>query len=81
LTHFEPRFFRIALVGALAASLGLAACGRKGPLDPPPGASLAGDQAAPAVEPAGHRPVLGPDGKPIATGGTNKRIPLDVLLN
>ena len=38
---------RLALIGALAASLGLAACGRKGPLDPPPGASLAGDQTGP----------------------------------
>jgi predicted small lipoprotein YifL len=80
LTHFDRRFFRIALIGALVASLGLAACGRKGPLDPPPGASLAGDQTTPVVEP-GARPVLGPDGKPIATGNLNKRIPLDVLLN
>ena len=78
--HFERRFFRIALVSALVASLGLTACGRKGPLDPPPGASLAGDQTAPVVGP-GNRAPLGPDGKPIATGGTNKRIPLDVLLN
>ena len=80
MTHFDRRFFRIALIGALIASFGLAACGRKGPLDPPPGASLAGDQTAPVVEP-GARPVLGPDGKPIATGNLNKRIPLDVLLN
>ncbi len=80
MTHFERRFVRIALIGALVVSLGLAACGRKGPLDPPPGASLAGDQATPVVQPD-SRAVLGPDGKPIATGGTNKRIPLDVLLN
>jgi hypothetical protein len=31
---------RLALAGALTAALGLAACGRKGPLDPPPSASL-----------------------------------------
>ena len=65
---------RLALIGALVASLGLAACGRKGPLDPPPGASLAGDAKY-------GPPVLGPDGKPLAPAGPNKRIPLDVLLN
>jgi predicted small lipoprotein YifL len=31
---------RIAVAAALTAALGLAACGRKGPLDPPPSASL-----------------------------------------
>ncbi len=69
---------RLALIGALAASLGLAACGRKGALDPPPGASLAGDQTAPGGE---KKYILGPDGKPLAPAGPNKRIPLDVLLN
>ncbi|HEY6024293.1 MAG TPA: lipoprotein [Pseudolabrys sp.] len=72
---------RIALIGALAASLGLTACGRKGPLDPPPGASLAGDQAAPAGDARYGSAVMGPDGKPLAPAGPNKRIPLDVLLN
>ena len=71
-------FFRLALVGVLAASLGLGACGRKGPLDPPPGASLAGDQAAPD---GSNKGPTGPDGKPLAPGGVNRRIPLDVLLN
>ena len=72
---------RLALIGVFAASLGLAACGRKGPLDPPPGASLAGDQAVPAGDARYGPPVTGPDGKPIAPPGPNKRIPLDVLLN
>ena len=46
MSPFRDRpFLRLALIGALVASLGLAACGRKGPLDPPPGASLAGEQA------------------------------------
>jgi predicted small lipoprotein YifL len=81
LTHSDRLLLRFALI-ALAVSLGLAACGRKGPLDPPPGASLTGGQAVPAgEEDKGSRPILGPDGKPIASGGTNKRIPLDVLLN
>lgn len=75
-------FFTVALIGALVASLGLGACGRKGPLDPPPGASLAGDQATPAgASDAANRGPIGPDGKPIAPGGVNRRIPLDVLLN
>jgi predicted small lipoprotein YifL len=87
---------RLALIGALAASLGLAACGRKGPLDPPPGASLAGEpQAAPApglVSPnRGPTPIGGQNkddnpgvdenGQPIAPKGPKKHIPLDVLLN
>jgi predicted small lipoprotein YifL len=78
---------RLALIGALAASFALASCGRKGPLDPPPSASLAGDQAVPAAQPvpgsvqeSRSRPI-GPDGKLIAPGAPDKRIPLDVLLN
>jgi predicted small lipoprotein YifL len=31
---------RLAVVAALVAVLGLAGCGRKGPLDPPPGAAV-----------------------------------------
>jgi len=73
-------FLRIALIGALVASFGLAACGRKGPLDPPPSASVAGEQAAP-VDAQPNRGSIGPDGRPIAPGMPDKRIPLDVLLN
>jgi predicted small lipoprotein YifL len=47
------RWSRLALVAAMMAALGLAACGRKGPLDPPPSAGLA---APPAYAP---RPSLG----------------------
>ena len=80
--HCERPFLRLSLIVALVAVFGLAACGRKGPLDPPPAASLAGEQAKAADgEPQRDRPMLGPDGKPIASGKMNKRIPLDVLLN
>ena len=72
---------RSALIGLLALSLGLAACGRKGPLDPPPGASLAGSQPRPAGAPGYGSQPIGPDGKPLAPAGVNKSIPLDVLLN
>jgi predicted small lipoprotein YifL len=76
------------LIGALAASFALVACGRKGPLDPPPSASVVGEQAEPAGaqvnQPAGaqvNKGPIGPDGRPIAPGMRDKRIPLDVLLN
>jgi predicted small lipoprotein YifL len=72
-------FLRLAMIGALAAALGLAACGRKGPLDPPPAASLAGDKSASKA--AGAPPVMDKQGQPVAPPGENKRIPLDVLLN
>jgi predicted small lipoprotein YifL len=90
---FDRPFLRLALIGAMAASLGLAACGRKGPLDPPPSASLAGDQQAgtpnllssPIASPIGGQAKgdnvpIGPNGLPVAKG-EKKRIPLDVLLN
>jgi predicted small lipoprotein YifL len=76
----RPRLaFRFAVTAALAASLGLAACGRKGPLDPPPGASLAG-------EPQAHMPNLTSDKSSAAAKSTTvqapkKHIPLDGLLN
>jgi predicted small lipoprotein YifL len=91
---FDRTLLRLALIGALAASLGLAACGRKGPLDPPPGASLDGaapaDRSNPLSSPV-SRPIggqtqsgdtgVGPDGQPLAPKGQKKRLPLDVLLN
>jgi predicted small lipoprotein YifL len=86
-------FFRLALIGTLVASLGLAACGRKGPLDLPPGGTSAGEPQAsvpstsnPLVSPIGGQARngdtgIGPDGKPQAPKGPNKHIPLDVLLD
>jgi predicted small lipoprotein YifL len=86
-------FVRLALIGALAASFALAACGRKGALDPPPSASVTGERVEPVGEPVGepittnrvpvttNRGPIGPDGRPIAPGMPDKRIPLDVLLN
>ena len=61
------RWGRLALVAAMTAALGLAACGRKGPLDPPPSAglspppayaprpSLGEENYGPAPPPAGER--------------------------
>jgi len=88
--------FRLALIGVLAASLGLAACGRKGPLDPPPGASLEGvpqPNLAPSLisqnrnaKPIGGQtkddnPGVDENGNVVAPKGAKKTIPLDVLLN
>lgn len=85
----ERAFLRLALVGALVASLGLAACGRKGPLDPPPSASAAD---APVEQPkqSSLNPIaVQPMGSPNQGGGNmletpkgpQKRIFLDNLLN
>ncbi len=84
MSHFSDRlFFRLALIGALAASLGLAACGRKGPLDPPPGAvSTTGKQ-----EPANTSLISSPFEKPgdksknTADQVPDKPFVLDSLLN
>ena len=88
-------FARLALICVLTAALGLAGCGRKGPLDPPPGASIEGvpqanmpglmsdkGRASPIGGQAsdGH-PGVGPDGQPLAPKGPEKRIFLDPLLN
>ena len=61
----DRTFLRLALTAALIASLGLAACGRKGPLDPPPGASAANDTRANdtrANEPASPGALMSPIG-------------------
>jgi predicted small lipoprotein YifL len=48
---------RIAAVGALAASLSLAGCGRKSGLDAPPGGALTDPSA-------GNGNAVAPDGRP-----------------
>jgi predicted small lipoprotein YifL len=71
-------FFRIAMIGAIAASLGLTACGRKGPLDPPPSATLSGNKVPNNIN---SKPALDKHGRPQAPPGPNQQIPLDALLN
>jgi predicted small lipoprotein YifL len=74
----RPGLVRIAAVGALVAALGLAGCGRKGGLDPPPGASVP-DQNAVAGGPA---PGIGPDGKAMSPAkGPQRRTPIDWLVD
>jgi predicted small lipoprotein YifL len=85
---------RLALIGAAIASLTLAGCGRKGPLDPPPAASVTGEPQpstpasaiSPMTSPIGGQakndnPGVGPDGKVQAPPGPNRHIFLDNLLN
>ena len=57
---------RSALAVALALALGLAGCGRKGALDPPPGGL-----AEPSVIGAQPTPAPGPDGKVAAASDPN----------
>jgi len=82
--HDRP-LLRLAVTGALVA-LGLAACGRKGPLDPPPSASLVGEQQTanapvnPLVSPLGNQPKSASPSEQAAKG-PKKHIFLDDLLN
>ena len=62
---------RIAVIGALVAALGLAGCGRKGGVDPPPAAAVA--EQAPG-QPGSAAVGIGPDGKPVAPPGQKRRI-------
>ena len=82
------RWARIAAVAAIAATLGLSACGRKGPLDLPPGAAQHSAQSAPAYEApvssAAEPPQAGltRDGKAVAPPprGDNRPFILDWLV-
>ena len=94
-SEFRSPLSRLAVAAAMAALLVLAGCGRKGPLDPPPGASAAGEPApqsggllTPMASPLGggrSKPssdaALGPAGRPLAPKGPNHQIFLDGLLN
>lgn len=73
----DPRLVRIAVIGALVAALGLAGCGRKGGLDPPPGATAAADQSAPP----GATPPASPDALPPSTQPLPRRTPIDWLID
>ena len=67
------RAIRFATISALALALGLtlSACGRRGPLEAPPGAVMTPDG-----------PVqLDAEGKPLAPPGQRKRLPIDWLLD
>ena len=66
---------RAAVFGAMALTLGLtlSACGRRGPLDPPPASSSLAPQPAELDTDA--------QGRPIAPPGPKRRLPIDWLLD
>jgi predicted small lipoprotein YifL len=72
---------RLVLCGVLTVALALGACGRKGPLDAPPGAASGTETKSQQTQQSGNvfRPS-GQGGLP-QVKGEDKRIPLDVLLN
>lgn len=86
MSEFRRPLKSLAVVTAMAALLVLGGCGRKGPLDPPPGASSATEpQANGGLTP----PIMSPLGGS-QTAGTDKTGPsqppkrsflLDPLLN
>jgi len=71
-SSFE-RSIRVAAISALALALGLtlSACGRRGPLESPPG----------VVTTSQGLVELDPQGRPIAPPGEKKRLPIDWLLD
>jgi predicted small lipoprotein YifL len=75
----------VAIVGALALTLG--ACGRKGPLDPPPGGYVLEPTTTTPVTGRGEvlpkrtGPAYDENGRPIAPEGPKRRTPLDWLLD
>jgi predicted small lipoprotein YifL len=86
----KPRFAHLAVIGVLAAAFALAGCGRKGPLDPPPGAV---SEKPAQQKSAGFNPIssrektdgsagFDADGKPVAPANAPaKRLPMDWLLD
>jgi predicted small lipoprotein YifL len=78
----------VAMIGVLALALPLAACGRKGPLDPPPGGYEL--EQAPGRTPTTRRgtpvakekqPEYDEDGRPITPEGRRKKLPADWLID
>jgi predicted small lipoprotein YifL len=69
---------RTAAIGALVVALGLAGCGRKGGLDPPPGGTYLAP--TPAAEP-NQEAAVAPDGKSPAPKTQRERIFLDLLID
>ena len=74
------RLPRMTVLAALALALSLAACGRKGPLDPPPSAN-ATPQPSEQPQNTAAPPLTDQNGKPMAAPGQKRSLPMDVLLN
>jgi predicted small lipoprotein YifL len=82
--------FRFAVIGALVLALPLAACGRKGALDPPPGGYVLEDIPS-RVTPVTRRGAppqqqekqaeFDDEGRPVAPKGLKKKLPGDWLID
>ena len=75
--------YRLTIVALLAAALGLSACGRKGPLDAPPGGLAANPTGSLDEETEEGGEVVrrgSARGLPIIRG-PDRKIPLDILLD
>ena len=82
----EPALTRlphvIALTGALAAALLVTGCGRKGPLDPPPGGwEIPAGTTGTQVSRTPARPAFDEEGKPVAPTGPKRKTPADWLID
>ena len=77
---------RLVLISAVVAALGLAGCGRAGPLELPPGPATPSaqlstpDSPGAAREAAAVRNGFDAQGNPVATPGEKKSFILDPLL-
>jgi len=89
-SKFRPAGSGWAIIVLSVSALALAGCGRKGPLDLPPGASTAstaniaapGDTETEAQKtPSVFNPTYGADAAPAATRGQKKSFILDPLLD
>jgi predicted small lipoprotein YifL len=69
--HNSGNSLRMAAICALALGLTLSACGRRGPLESPPGAVMTSQGQV----------QLDAQGRPIAPPGEKKRLPIDWLLD
>jgi predicted small lipoprotein YifL len=90
----KVRFVHIAVIGALAVAFALAGCGRKGPLDPPPGAvnpqplpaakqnqrGVNSIMARPAREAPAAPAAFDAEGRPVASSGVKRPLPMDWLI-
>jgi hypothetical protein len=76
---------RCAVAVVLALALGLAGCGRKGALDPPPGGlgepSITGAAPPPATPPPGQTGAPAGPNNQQAAQPAKKPLPIDWLLN
>jgi predicted small lipoprotein YifL len=78
----RPRYLRVSVIAALAGACLLTGCGRKGPLDLPPGAAALRQQSdGTVVEGDPASPDFDQQGRPVAPTGPKRRTPMDWLID